>query len=322
MPSKRIAIKCRQAFIHAQIKTVDALDQLSMSKKSVGSYFVNRHSTRKGTGLTDEEVRVLLPLLLSMPSDAIDFRKEVDKYYTEINTMIPYTEKGLELEVGLEQDSLASPILFKEEDEDGKKVKKYYNLPLNLEEYIKYRHAKGHPHVAGSPAKSNSTVMFYVEDPDVTVEDAVKEGELKDDAVNLYQQIKDDPKKVKAVLSLLSNLIPKKNPNEIIVVDAWDESTRKMRLRELALSPKHWKAFYATANDPNVHNRYLLSELIKVSLLKRAGTSILVTESNEVLGINEAEALDNLFVNPASAQLLNSLKAQFKSKKTQSAIGK
>lgn len=324
MPSKKVFIKCNRAFIHGQIRSEEALAQLSLANKALGSYFVNKNSTRKGTGLTEDEIKVFLPLILNLPVESIDFRKEVDKYYTEINTRVPYGDKGVELEIGLTTDNAASPLSYRvEKDEAGNDKKIYYNLPIALEDYIKVKHAKGHPFCALSPkdAKGNPTIMFYIEDPDETTMDTIKESELKDNALNVYQQIKDDPKKVKAVLSLLSNLIPRK-PGEVIVVETLSDEQRKIRLREMATSERHWRPFYNMATDPDVFSRYLLNELIKANFLKRAGTSILVAESDEVLGINEQEALNNLFKNPANAQLLNALKAQMKEKQKIVIVGK
>jgi hypothetical protein len=323
MPSQKVFIKCSRPFIHGQIRSEEAMDQLNLSRKSVGSYFANRFSTRKGTGLTDAEVQLLLPGLLNMPADSPEFRKEVDKFYTEISTNVPY-EKGVEVEIGLEMDN-SKPVTFYEEKPDPsnpeKKVK-VFNMPMSLEDYIKYRHALAHPFTAASPkaARGNQTVMFYIEDPNETIKDAESDAEVQDKSAALYQQIKDDDRKIKAVINLLQHYVPKK-PGEMFIPDLLTSEQRKLEVRKLAMG-KYYRQFYATATDPDVFNRYQLFELIRLNLLKRAGTSILVGESNEVLGGNEKEALDNLYHNTANAQLLENLKAQAKDKIQKAALGK
>jgi hypothetical protein len=315
MPSKRVYIKCARAFIHGQIHSDEALEQLNLSRKSIGSYFANKHSSRKGTGLNEDELKLLLPHLLNLSAESMDFRKEVDKYYTEINTNIPYKE-GIEVEIGLVLDN-AKPVTWYEEHPDpfdATKQIKVYNMPENLEDYVKYRHAKGHPHCAGSPklAKGNPTIFYYIEDPDVTVQDAVDDSDMADKASALYQQLKDDDRKMKAILTLLQHFVAKK-PGEIFVPEILKPEERKLRVRELATG-KWYRQFYKTATDPEVFNKYLLVEMIRLNILKRYGTSIGVAESNEILGGSEEEAVANLFHSTANAQLLQTLKAQAKEK--------
>jgi predicted solute-binding protein len=179
-----------------------------------------------------------------------------------------------------------------------------------------------HPFTAASPkaARGNQTVMFYIEDPNETIKDAESDAEVQDKSAALYQQIKDDDRKIKAVINLLQHYVPKK-PGEMFIPDLLTSEQRKLEVRKLAMG-KYYRQFYATATDPDVFNRYQLFELIRLNLLKRAGTSILVGESNEVLGGNEKEALDNLYHNTANAQLLENLKAQAKDKIQKAALGK
>lgn len=323
MPSKKVFVKCSRPFVHGQISTQEALDYLNLSRKSIGSYFANRHSTRKGTGLTEDEIQSLLPILLNLPADSHEFRKEVDKYYTEISTNVPY-DKGIELEIGLLLDN-SQPVTYYEERaslHNPEKMEKHYNLPITLEDYIKYRHAKGHPHTGASPkaAKGNSTIFFYIEDPTETIQDAASDAETMDKASQLYMQIKDDSRKIKAIISLLAHLVPKK-PGENFIPDLLTDDQRKLEVRKLAMG-KYYRQFYATATDKNVFNRYQLNELIKLNILKRAGTSILVSESSEMLGGDEREAIDNLYHNTANAQLLETLKAQAKERIQKQMIGK
>lgn len=296
MPSKKIYFKCAKPFIHAGIKSEAAIEQLELAKRSMGSYFLNKHSTRKGTGLTTEEVELLLPQILDVRPTDLEFSKKVDLFYTEINTTIPYT-RGLELEIGLRVDNDA-PV-SKE------------NMPIALEDYVRYRHALSHPECAKSPeeAKGNQTIKYYFEDLEDTLERNLREEELKDKAAMLYQQVKAEPDKIRMILSLARLDLPRKT-GEVIVVDAMSPGEQQLKLKEFVTSKP--KKFYEVASDAKLKNRYIMEELISVNLLKRAGTSILITESSEVLGINADKAMDDLFDNPARTQLLGLLKAKYK----------
>ena len=314
MPSKKIYLKCSRPFIHGSLKTEAAIEQMELAKRSLGSYFLNKHSTRKGTGLTDEEVKVLLPQILDIQPGDVEFRKKVELFYTEINTDVPYV-RGREFEIGLEIDNdLPITHTIEETVEVGeglppKKVIKH-NLPINFEDYVRFRHAFKHPLCAQSPedAKGNQTVKFYLEDPENTIKLRLEASELADKASMLYQQIKTDSKKVLMILSLARLDLPRK-PNEIIVPESMNEGERQLKLKEFLLSKP--QKFYAVASDAKLKNKYIIEQLISVNLLKRAGTSILITESSEVLGINLDTAMDDLFSNPARVALLSELKAKY-----------
>src|SRR5690606_22846505 len=90
MPSKKIFIKRNRPFIHEQLHSTEAREYLSLSRRSIGSYWATKDSRRSGTGLNDEEVKLLLPQILEVQADDRDFRKTVGRFYEEISTLIPY----------------------------------------------------------------------------------------------------------------------------------------------------------------------------------------------------------------------------------------
>lgn len=313
MPSKKVFIKRNRPFIHEQLKSAEAQEYLSYSKRSIGSYYANKNSQRKGTGLTDEEVKLLLPQILDIRPDDIEFRKKVDLFYQEINTPIPF-ERGLELEIGLEIDNKEAPTYYIETeviDRDGKNIRNL-NMPINVDDYIKYRHALKHPHVASSPeeAKGNQTVDYYVEDPERVMEAKVNAADYADKALIMYQQIRNEPDKIKMILSLLRAEIPRKSPGQPVIVDKLTAEESVLAIRLLALNKP--TIFLRVAEDKNLRKKYLLDELISVQLLKRAGSSILVSSSGDPLGATDEDAIKNLFDDPAKAPLLSSLKESYK----------
>jgi len=311
MPSKKVFFKCKPAFVHGAITTEAALEQLAFSKRSIGSCFAGQNTTKKLTGLKEEELRLLLPQIVMVRAEDIDFRAAVDRFYTEINTYIPYGNAGLELEIGLTMYN-DKPVTYVEKgvDSDGKEILKY-NMPIDVESYVRYRHGLAHPWTAPSPeaAKGNPLIKFYLEDPESVQDNALKTAEIADQAMLTYNQIKDDPKKINMIVTLLKHELRKK-PGEIsIIVTSMNAEQKLLRARELAsLKPDK---FLSVATDESLKYKFLLAELIRTQLLRRAGTSIIIAESGDPIGANEEEAIDNLFKNPANTHLLGLLKGQY-----------
>lgn len=325
MPSKKVFLKRNRPFVHEQLKSAEAQEYLGSSKRSVGSYFATKHSQRQGTGLTDEEVKLLLPQIIDIQPEDREFRTKVRNFFQDISTPVPY-ERGTELEIGLELDNDKPVTHFIEKEiepamgDKPAKTKKIYNMPIDPEQYIRYRHALGHPHVASTPelAKGNQTVDYFIEDPEKVLSSNVNSADYADKAFSLFMQLKSEPDKVKMILSLLRMEIPRKVVGQPIIVDKLSEEERVLALRKLAMSKP--AMFLKIAEDKELRFKYLLDELISVQLLKRAGSSILVTQSGEPLGSNDSEAIKNLFEDPAKAPLLSLLKGTYKDLKEKLAL--
>lgn len=315
MPSKKVFFKCNKAFVHEQIRSPEAIEALARGTRAIGSFFATLHSDRQGNGLTDEEIKLLMPVVLGISVNDLDFRKKVEGFYMEINTPVHYIN-GLELEIGLELDN-SKPVTYTEsvteELPDGtKKTIIKYNTPLAFENYVAYRHGIAHPDVAQSPeaAKGNKVYKYYLEDPILVDKGNLKQIDLKDNAMALFAMTKTDPIKVKQLLVLmqLAQLL-KKRPNEMqLVISNLSIEEQLMRLREVANDKP--EEFIKFAGDKYLKPKYQLNEFLRVGLLKEAGSAILVPGSGEVLGATREQAVINLYDNPEMNQLLSSLKAQ------------
>jgi hypothetical protein len=64
MPSRKVFFKCTRPFVHEQIRNDSVEEHLGLSKRGMGSYFAGKNTTRPGTGLSEEEIKLLLPQLL------------------------------------------------------------------------------------------------------------------------------------------------------------------------------------------------------------------------------------------------------------------
>ncbi len=189
IPSKKINIKRTKAFTHESINSEAMQQQLSYTKRGLGGYFASKNSTMSGSGLTREEQVLLLPLILGIPVNDMSFWKLVDKYYTEINTTIPFGGVGLELEIALVKEqklpiSIDPKTGLAQRTKEGslmlKTVVTAENMPISIDDYVKYRHALAHPHCGATPqeAHGNSLVQYYIEDPEAVTKSKVDQLEI------------------------------------------------------------------------------------------------------------------------------------------------
>jgi len=311
--SKKIYLKRNRPFVHEQMMSEEVQEALSHSRRGIGSFFAGKHTTKKGTGLNDMETKILLPHVLDVTPEEPEFRRKVDSFYTEISTNVPF-KTGLELEIGLEN----SPETI-EEVKTGKSKLSKANMPLNIDDYIKFRHAMAYPGTVISPtlAKGNQLAEYYFEDPTEVSTRELDELNTADQALNDYQRIKDSPDKVEMIVTLMRHWIPKKVGKPAVVVGLLTQTEKLIVLRELAqVQPAK---FHEITNDETLKNKYIVDELISVNLLKRVGSTIMLEETGDSIGESLKEAAAYLF-SPKQTQLLNNLKAAYKEKNKKSAL--
>ncbi len=300
MPDKLIYIKRSTPFVHDQINSEAMKEQLSMTKRSIGSYFPSKNSPTIGTGLTPAEQDLLMPIQLTMVKTHPDYHKTFKEFFININTDIPGGFKGRELNIGLE---------------DNTKALSATNMPVALMDYIRWKHAIGYPNTAISPeaAKGNPTVEYYQEDPVRVAENNYKNVGLDDDALAEYLKAKEQPEQVNMLLSVLKGYIRKQSGRPPVSIARTTPEERVILLKEIVMSRP--EKFYEAAKDPNLKKRYLIEELLGTGLLSRIGNSIVdVEDSNKPLGNTVVEVL-TMLSNPKEAERLQRLKASYDEKK-------
>jgi len=244
------------------------------SSVSVVSYFA-KGTARPASGLLIPEENLLLPHVLGIPAEDRDFRKEVNNYYSNINSKIPAMsipardEDGLPLEIGLYIDNKA-PISRE-------------NLPLNVEQYLRYRQIIGHPQVGAGlegetedDAKGNQMRRFYVHDPAKAQTTTLSSNEMRDQALLKYVAVKTNPRTVRMYLTLLGV-----NVNSL---RAGEELTR---LRDIA--EKNPADFLKISGDKNLEIKYMIEELVHYKILTRVGERVL--NGNTEIGRSLLEAV-------------------------------
>jgi hypothetical protein len=175
--SKKVYLR-RQELSNHLPKAVRADATMKLS-----SVFVNRQPLK---GFTPKEEKEFMQELLDVSPEHNDWPKHSKEFWA--NLTIPVSFTGVELEIGL--------------DDNG--------IPLSIMDYIKYRFAIKHPHVALTEGEmaSNFSKRFYIQD--LTRDDKVKNNQIqvKKDADREFIKLSSSEKNMARVLRLMSNTNP------------------------------------------------------------------------------------------------------------------
>lgn len=288
--SKQITIFRSGSFL-SRAQGADTLDFFSSSKRSIGSYWESPHSKKIGSGLTFAEEEILLPNIIDVPAEDREFRKKVTQFYMEIDTNVPY-EVGRVLEIGLELDNNAP---LKRDPKDPSKS----NMPLNIMDYIRYRHALKHPQVSTNKELADGNVMieFYIFDKTESLRKNSKKSDEKDAAYQIFLSIKPDIEKVKMMLTLLG-----KDPREFNT-----DSDAVTALRGIAENtPTVFTEMYATNN---LEITYWIRTMVNTGILKIIGNKYFDAETDK-LQANSLEELVHFFLDEDNSDVVRLLKAR------------
>lgn len=293
--SKTIEIHRHFNLVEMQQEDPSVKAWLGEAFKPIGPYW-EPGGKSVGTGLSFKEQAILMPAQLGVEKSDKDFRKAVTDYFHNILTNVP--KDGLKLEVGLEDPS-------KELSED--------NMPLNIREYIIYRHLLNHPQVALDKATAEKQIVkrFYIIDPNKVTASINEINRTEDDALGLYFKHKENPIKVDQILTMMGvNIKNMKREQKIVKFKELATKPADLNINDQA---EHFRNFISICNDPDLETKYLVQELIGAKYLKQIGTAVLIDESKESLGDTMEEVI--LFLNnPKNSKTLNMLKAQYQFK--------
>lgn len=247
----------------------DVEEFLSTTKKSIGSYWESTSSKRIGSGLNTDEEELLLPHLVDATADDRDFRAKVKTFYIDLDTPVPHSI-GRTLEIGLL-------------DSNDKQLSKT-NMPINIMDYLRYRHIIKHPHVAMSKedADGNQLKEFYVFDKSAVIKKNTLKADEKDSAIQIYLEIKSDMTKVDSMLTLMEI-----DPREFEGPDA--EELKVAALREL--SDTKASEFVTAYKAADLSIRYWIKTMVNTNVLKIIGSKYLDGETNKLVGNNLEETI-------------------------------
>jgi len=264
----------------SQSKEVE--EMFSMAKVSIGSFY-EKNSIRIASGLSFDEEELLLPLILDVPATDRDFRKKVSEFYQDIDTDVPY-EAGIKLEIGLKKSN---------EKELAKD-----NLPLEIMEYLRYRHAIKHPKVALSKdlANGNSMKEFYVFDPKNVQAKNTKRNEEKDAAMQIYLEMKQEAGKVDMMLTLLG-IDPREFSNDDLRLEALRQQAENNATR-----------FIGVKEEGELEVRYWIGSMVNTGVLKPIGNKYTDAETKAIIG-NSLEETIAFFKDEDNSDKITVLKA-------------
>jgi hypothetical protein len=273
-PNSRIVTIFRANSFLDDAQKSSALEFVSMSKRSLGSYWETSHSKAIGSGLNFSEQKLLMPHVVDCEVSDREFRKRCSEYFAEIKTTVPY-DKGIELEIGLSDNTKALGEVL----ENGE-----VNLPINIYDFVRYRHAVAHPEVAASlkDAAGNQLKQFYLFDPQAQIADNKVASDVNDKALALYLKVKDEPQKINMLLTLL-----KIDPREFSGPNA---ETLKIEALK-AKAQKNASDFVSIYEDKFFDELYVIQSLINTNVLKKIGETIIDPDLGTTIGHNTQEAV-------------------------------
>lgn len=305
--SKKITIFRAGSFI-SRAHGPEAQEYFDLGKVSVDSYFEKRDSRRIATGLTANEENLLLPSYVDASPEEREFRKNVSTFYMDISTKIP-PKVGLVLEIGLETSN-DSPVSKS-------------NMPYDTMDYIRYKHAIGHPFMAGNKeeAESNPTKQYYIFDPTQVQTKNKKFSQEKDAAMQIYLAMREEPEQISMMLVLMGV-----DPREFSGPDADDMRVEMLR----KLAETKFQDFNKIHTEGDIKIRYLIKTMEKVGVLKLLGTRYMDSETKKIIGNSLEEAVawfqdedtNSDYITMYKAKMQEALKKPFVAGKRKTVVNK
>jgi len=267
--SRKITIFRSNNFIQNAQKDEAARDFMDQSAQSIGPYWQSNTARVIGSGLSIPEQNLLMPYLIQITPEDKEFRKEVFNFFNALNTKIPPTT-GKDFEIGLET-------------ENDKPIAKD-NLPINIEQFVRYRHAKNHPWVGLSltEAKGNPKKLFYIHDADMQLAEDTDKLVIQDEADGIWLQVRNQPQKITMLLTLCGF-------DERDYIGRNGPTRAKNDLREFI--DKKAVEFLKVYKDDRFETKYWLKAMVKADVVQEVGTSYVIRETKKLLGKSEMETV-------------------------------
>mgnify|MGYP006908254554 CR=1 FL=1 len=264
MASRIITIKRRE-------NTTNLPDHVyAESKRRIGSVF-----TKTGdiySGLTFPEQKKFLPYILGVDASDPAFGKEVKRYFRNMTIEVPL--EGTQLEAGT--------------DESGE--------PLNVMDYVKYKFAMAHPHVASDEEtmQGSRNYRYFVYDEALELEEDYNELEYRKKAYKEFIKLTDNEKKMDMVVRLH-------------LEDPKKMDTREKELFLEAMVEEAPLNFYNIATSKTLELEAFIEECLTTEVLRKVGNSYLL--GDEKLGDTMEEVV--LFLkDKKNSSTLTTLKAR------------
>ncbi len=175
-------------------------------------------------------------------------------------------------------------------------------MPIKVTDYIRYRHALAHPRVAQSPeeAEGQHNIWFYIQDKSLTNKKKSEQAGVKDAAMRIYLEMKDDGNKVHQALILLG-----KNPDVL-------EEPAIVELRKIAeASPQK---FVDVVAHKDFESNYWIQSLIDAQVLKVVGGRYYDVEEDTKIAESKEDMITFFKDDATNSEKIGLLKARFQDK--------
>jgi len=234
------------------------------AKRRVGSVFDKNGNLVKGLSL-DEQSRIL-PSIIGMSSNDPGWSNAVRRFYAEMSIEVP--QKGVELDISVA--------------ENGEP-----NSPMD---YVKFRFAANHPHVAEDEDNMGLGSRYYFFDPAKDEKIRVAETRQRKDAYKALILVCEEEKKMDQVLQAYGQRIAGKtrDQKELLLETLTDQDPAE---------------FIRVCEDKNLEFIALINECLDVSVLSKAGNTYMF--GDEVLGEDQEQAVRFLKLKRNSGTLQN-----------------
>ena len=211
----------------------------------LSSVYVNRQPLK---AFSIEEEKKFMNGILDVNPDHVDWPKHSKLFWAELTIPIGFTGVKLDISVGA----------------DG--------TPHSIMDYIKYRFALSHPHVAltEEEMKGDTTKRFYIQD--LAREDSAKNAtiQIRKDADREFIKISSQPTSMKRVLRLLS----KSNPDRL--------TSEQVENALYEIKNSDPKKFIRVATDKHLEMKSEIDEMISSGVLRKIGNQIIFID--EIIG--------------------------------------
>jgi len=252
----------------------------SESVAIIGSYMTQ--TGQSGCGLSLEEKKKWMPLILAIDSKDIAFLKEVNKYFDTMSINVPYEGVSLDETIG----------------EDGE--------PNNVEEFIKYRFIMGHPYVAKDPqaAEADEKKLFYIENAEAELQAKSKKiGKSTKAYIELGKLIENEVK-IDWILRALS--VKHTSIGSIDKIASMKKAEKEVALEEIVKKDPDF--FITLTSDDTLEYRAEVASMVEAGIFQRVGNDYI----NGTENLGDINAVIAFFKNPNESEKVVILKAKLK----------
>lgn len=243
------------------------------ARVTLGSMYVGRQPLK---GLDSDEAKKLLPDIMGLPADHADFPKREKEFWANMSIRVPF--EGAELNITT--------------DDEG--------IPENPLDYISYKWAMKHRHVADSKEQMDSHKKFYIYDPKKTLLEKSVEIKFRREADKEYIKMTGDISKMRRVLRVLT----KSNPERLSELEVENSLYESKNLQP--------KKFLKVVTDKNLDLKAEIEELISTSIIRKIGNQHIYGE--ETVGENITDTII-YFKNKKNSGAVNAMRAELKALK-------